>query len=98
MSRERRIFSGEYKVEAIRLVTDKGMSFREAAAQLGVRESVLRAWKRKWDQDGDEAFPGHGKLSGRDAEMKRLIEENRRLRMERDILKKATAFFANPKN
>jgi len=52
----------------------------------------------KWDKLGDDAFPGNGKLSVRDAEMAKLIAENRRLRMERDILKKATAFFANPSN
>ena len=98
MSRGRRVFTAEFKVESIRLVTEKGMKFREAAEQLGIRETVLRAWKKKWDQEGADAFPGNGKLSGRDAEMARLIEENRRLRMERDILKKATAFFANPRN
>jgi transposase len=98
MSTERRKFTGDYKMEAIRLVTNKGMSFGEVGKKLAIRECLLRAWKSKWDKLGDDAFPGNGKLSVRDAEMAKLIAENRRLRMERDILKKATAFFANPSN
>jgi len=52
----------------------------------------------KWDKLGDDAFPENGKLSVRDAEMTKLIAEIRRLWMERDIFKKAAAFFANPSN
>ena len=98
MSTERRKFTGDYKMEAIRLVTNKGMSFGEVGEKLGIRETLLRSWKSRWDKLGEDAFPGNGKLSVRDAEMAKLIAENRRLRMERDILKKATAFFANPSN
>ena len=98
MTTKRRKFTGDYKKKAIRLVTNKGMSFGEGGKKLGIRETMLRAWKSKWDKLGDDAFPGNGKLSVRDAEMAKLIAEIRRLRMERDILKKATAFFANPSN
>lgn len=97
-STECRIYTSEYKLEAVRLVVNKGLSFREASEKLGIRESMLRRWKDKWSKEGDDAFPGNGKLPARDAEMTKLIEENRRLRMERDLLKKATAFFANPMN
>ncbi len=96
MNKVRRIYTSEFKLEAIRLVTNKGMSYREAAQKLGIRESLMRNWKAKWSKLGDDAFPGNGKLSPRDAELAKLVEENRRLRMERDILKKAPAFFANP--
>ena len=94
MAGERRVFTREFKLGAIRLVTDKGMSVIKAASSLGIREGILRKWKA----EGEEAFPGNGKQNSLDSEVARLIAENRQLRMERDILKKATAFFAKHAN
>ncbi len=90
----RRSYSREFKVEAVKMVTEGGCSYSEAAASLGIGETMLRNWKKRLEVDGEDAFVGKGNLKAVDEEMRRLREENKRLRMERDILKKATAFFA----
>ena len=86
--------SEEFKREAVKLVTDQGYSIAEAARSLGLDSSLLRSWKLKY------ASQQNGVPKMRETEQEelaRLREENRRLRMERDILKKATALFANEK-
>ncbi len=98
MTKKRKTYTREFKVEAVRLVTEENYSIREAAESLGVSTYSLRDWKNKLMAEADAAFPGKGVVSSRDEQMRRLQEENRRLRMERDILKKATAFFANDAN
>ena len=91
--RERRRHSDEFKREAVKLVTEQGLSVAQAARDLDVNENLLRTWKRRFADESE------GSLSeSEQMELARLREENRRLRMERDILKKATAFFANEKN
>jgi transposase len=94
MGKPRRTFTREFKIEAVKLVTEQGRSFAEAAANLGIAESLLRNWKKNLDDQGDQAFPGKGNLPALEEELRRLRTENKRLQMERDILKKATAFFA----
>jgi transposase len=94
MARKRRIYTPEFKAEAVKLVTEKGYSLAEAARSLGIHETLLRSWKQAIEKQGDQAFPGHGKLPPFEEEMRRLRAENQRLRAERDILKKATALFA----
>jgi transposase len=94
MARKRRVYTPEFKAEAVKLVTEKGYSLAEAARSLGVHETLLRSWKQAVEKQGDQAFPGHGKLPAVEEEMRRLRAENQRLRAERDILKKATALFA----
>ena len=89
----RRKFTAEYKRAAVELVTQSGRSFGEAAKSLGIGEPMLRNWKKALDSGGP-AFPGNGVRSVLDDELVRLRAENERLRMERDILKKAAAFFA----
>lgn len=86
--------SEEFKREAVKLVTDQGYSIAEAARSLGLDRSLLRSWKLKYasEQNGVPRMQ-----ETEQEELSRLREENRRLRMERDILKKATAFFANEK-
>ena len=93
----RRSFSQEFKVEAVRMITDQGLSVNEVARDLDIHPNMLRKWKRQLSTDNDQAFSGNGKLSAEQEELRRLRRENQRLRMERDILKKATAFFANEK-
>jgi transposase len=66
----------------------------EAARSLDVGETLLRSWKQAFDKEGAQAFPGHGQLPAVEAELRHLRAENKRLQAERDILKKATAFFA----
>jgi len=94
MARQRRSFTREFKVEAVKLITEKGYSVAEAARSLDIGETLLRAWKQAFEQQGEQAFPGQGNLPAVEEELRRLRAENKRLLMERDILKKATAFFA----
>src|SRR5262245_6081628 len=94
MARKRRSYTREFKVEAVKLITEKGYSVAEAARSLDVGETLLRSWKHALEQGGDHAFPGHGHLPALEEELRQLRAENKRLQMERDILKKATAFFA----
>ena len=94
MARKRRVYTPEFKAEAVKLVTDKGYSVAEAARSLGIHETLLRSWKLAVEKQGEQAFPGHGKLPPFEEELRRLRVENQRLRAERDILKKATALFA----
>src|SRR6187455_1763333 len=97
MAKSRRSFSREYKIEAVKLVTEKGQSVAEAARSLDIHENLLRAWKKALEKEGhgeQQAFPGHGNRPALEDEIHRLKAENRRLHMERDILKKATALFA----
>ena len=94
MSKPRRKYTREFKLAAVKLITEQGRSVAEAARSLGVSEKQLRHWKAVLQQQGRQAFPANGNLPPADEELRRLREENQRLRMERDVLKKATAFFA----
>jgi transposase len=94
MARQRRTYTREFKLEAVKLVTEKGYSVAEAARSLDIGETLLRSWKLAFDTEGSQAFPGHGNLPAIEAELRQLRADNKRLQMERDILKKATAFFA----
>ena len=90
----RRKFSREFKTEAVKLVTERGVSVAQAARDLDVAESVLRRWMRELTSAPAAAFPGNGQMRADQAEIAALKKEVARLRAERDILKKATAFFA----
>jgi transposase len=94
MARQRRTYTNEFKVEAVKLVTEQGRSVAEAARSLGIGENLLRSWKISLQANGDQAFPGQGRLPAIEEELRRLRAENKRLAAERDILKKATAVFA----
>ena len=94
MTQKRKHYSKQFKIDAVKLVTDQGFNVSEAARNLGIHHSSLRRWKRQLESDGNKAFPGKGNLSSEKEELNWLRKENKRLRMERDILKKATAFFA----
>ncbi len=94
MAKTRRTFSREFKAEAVRRVTEQGKSLAEVARDLDLGESMLRAWKAALAKAGDQAFPGKGNPCAHEEELRRLRAEVKRLTMERDILKKATAFFA----
>lgn len=90
----RRTFSREFKLEAVKLVTERGVTVAQAAKDLDVHENVLRKWVRELREAPQEAFPGNGKQMAQDAEIARLRKEVAKLKMERDILKKAAAYFA----
>ena len=94
MARTRRIYTPEFKVGVVKLVTEQGYSVAEAPRSLGVHETLLRSWKQALQAQGDQAFPGQGNPPAVEEELRRLRAENKRLLAERDILKKAAAFFA----
>jgi transposase len=94
MARQRRRYTSEFKVEAVKLVTEQGYSLAEAARSLDIGETLLRSWKIAFQAGGDQAFPGNGRLPAVEEELRRLRTDNKRLLMEREILKKAAAFFA----
>ena len=90
----RKKYTKEFKLDAVSLVNDQGYTQTEAARSLGINSNMLRRWLKEFNRDDGQAFRGNGKLTAEQAEVKRLKEENRRLKMEKDILKKATVFFA----
>jgi len=90
----RRSFTTEFKHEAVRLVRERGMTVGQAARDLDLHENVLRKWVRDAKQSGPQAFPGRGKQRADDAEISRLKRELAKAQTERDILKKAIAYFA----
>jgi len=90
----RRRYTREFKLEAVKLVRDRGVTMAQAARDLGLHVNVLRTWVRAEREDPTHAFPGHGQQTPDDAEVTRLRREVARLKMERDILKKAAAYFA----
>ena len=92
----RRTYTREFKLQALRMLTDQGLSVAEVARRLGVGENCLRNWRQAAQQQGEAAFPGQGNLSPAEEELYRLRAEVRRLRAERDLLKKAAAYFASP--
>lgn len=92
---KRRRFSQEFKIEAVRMVVDQGRDLYEVCDDLEIRTDMLRKWIKKYEGDGVDAFPGSGRQKAEDEEVRRLRREVERLRMERDILKKAVAIFSD---
>ena len=97
-TKTRKNYTAELKRETVRLITDEGYKASEAARSLDINANMLRRWIQKARDESDSVFPGKGNLSPEHEEIRRLREENKRLRMEREILKKATAFFAKEGN
>jgi len=85
----RRVFSREFKLEAVKLVRERGVKIAQAARDLDVHENVLRKWIRDVAADPAHAFPGHGQMKPEQLEIERLRREVTKLKAERDILKKA---------
>jgi transposase len=91
--RARRKFTEEFKAGAVRLVLDEGKSAGAVARDLDLTESALRTWVVQAQADRTKGKSG-GLTTIEREELARLRKENRQLRLERDILKKAAAFFA----
>ena len=91
---QRRKFGREFKIEGVRLIKDRGVSVAQASRDLDVHQNVLRKWVREFTADPRDAFPGHGQMKPEQLEIERLRREVARLKAERDILKKAVAYFA----
>ena len=96
MKRERRTYTAEFKREAVRLVETSGKSAAQIERDLGIGAGCLSRWKRKLSEGGENAFPGHGRLTSEQGRIRQLERENESLRQERDILKKAVAIFSHP--
>jgi transposase len=91
---ERRKFTREFKLEAVKLIKERGVSVAQASRDLDVHQTVLRTWVKDIAADPQQAFPGHGQMKPEQAEIARLKREVTKLKAERDILKKAAAYFA----
>jgi transposase len=99
MAREkRRSFTPEFKLEAVRRAKERKQPLSQIARDLGLHPNLLREWVRKAEAHGDvpaaDIFPGNGKLSTDEEEIRRLKRELEVVRQERDFLKKAAAYFA----
>ena len=94
MSKKRRIYTKEFKKESVRLIVEEGRRISKLSRELGISASLLRNWVRQSKVVKIEPFPGKGCLSPEDEELRRLRRENKRLRMEHEILKKAVAIFS----
>ena len=91
---ERRKFTREFKLEAVRLIKDRGVSYAQTSQDLDVHTWQLRDWVKKFSDDPGHAFPGNGQMKPEQLEIARLKREVAKLKAERDILKKAAAYFA----
>jgi transposase len=95
MARGRKQFTREFKIQAVKRIVEDGQRQSQVAADLGINVNTLSAWRKAYAQDAQDAFPGHGKQAPDQAELTALRRENARLKRQVEILKKATAFFAN---
>lgn len=91
----RKQYSSEFKREAVRLVTEGGLSMAQVARDLGLNDNMVSRWKKEAEQNGQRAFPGQG--HPQDEELSRLRREVEVLRQEREILKKAISIFSEPR-
>ena len=94
MEKRRRRFDRQFKIEAVKLATEGGHGLAAAARDLGIHETTLGRWKKELGADAVHAFPGTGRMKPQAAELARLRRENKRLRMENEILKKTVGYFA----
>jgi transposase len=94
MSRKYQTYSKEFKLEAIRLAENTDKPITELARELGIRVNQIYKWKQQLSEKQEDAFPGHGKQLGKDAEIAQLKRELAQAREETEILKKAAAYFA----
>lgn len=92
MATVRKQYSKEFKQETLRLIVDQGVSVAQVSRDMGINANVLYRWKQEAQAHGQKAFPGHGQPI--EEELVRLRRELEVVKRERDILKKATAFFA----
>ena len=95
MSEKRRQYTDEFKREAVRMVTERGYGVNETARDLGINANMLGRWKRQASESRNGAFSGNGHRTAEQEELARLRQEVKRLKMEREILKKTVSFFAS---
>jgi transposase len=98
MRGKKKVYTNEFKFDAVRLVLEEGLTKAETSRRLGVNQNSLGKWVKAYEGNRENAFPGKGRQTAEKEEITRLREENRQLKMEREILKKAAAFFAKETN
>jgi transposase len=86
MAGQRKVHTAEFKLQVVKMITEQKFAVAEVARRLEVSERLLHTWKKALLQRGDDAFPGHGRLTPAEDELRRLRAENARLRAERDLL------------
>jgi transposase len=96
MTKQKRTYLPEFKREAIQLWQSSGKSASAIENELGITPGLLSRWKRKQNKNGQNAFPGKGRLMPEQERIRHLEKENAILRQERDILKKTVAIFSSP--
>jgi transposase len=96
MTKTRRSYSTEFKLEALRLLETSGKSRSQLERDLGISHGCLSRWRQQFAAKGENAFPGHGRLSADQECIRQLEREIEILRQQRDILKKAVAIFSHP--
>lgn len=97
MKKVRKQYTREFKMEAVRHLETSGKSMSQIERDLGIAHGNLWRWKQQFAADGEDAFPGHGRLTPEQERLRQLERENENLRQERDILKKAIAIFSERK-
>ncbi len=93
MTRERKTYDREFKLSAVKMITEGGMKLSEVSRDLGVNENSLHKWKKDYLSDQQQAFPGKGKMKPEEEELRRLEKELKRVKQENEILKKAIGYF-----
>lgn len=93
-SQQRRRFDAQFKHDALRLIEESNRKISDIAKDLGVRPELLYRWKSEQAADPEHAFPGKGKMKPEQDQIRRLERELAQAKEERDILKKALAYFS----
>jgi transposase len=94
MAKQQKIYTREFKLEAVRLVRSSGKPMSQVARELGISDSALYQWCKHLADQGEQAFPGSGHQSAQEEELRRLKRELDITRQERDILKKVVSIFS----
>ncbi len=94
MGKAQKVYTKEFKEEAVRLVQTSGKPITQIARELGVSDSAIHNWRKELAEHGTEAFPGKGHQSPLEEEIVRLKRELERVQQERDILKKVVSIFS----
>jgi len=92
--RIRRTFDKEFKISAVKMLIEGKESILKVARDLGISGNTLRNWKKAYEKDKANTFPGKGYQKPEDAEITRLQKELAKVKEQRDILKKAVTFFS----
>jgi transposase len=94
MDKQRKTYDRQFKIDAVSLVVNGGRSVSEVARDLGIDANTLHRWKREFTKEEKDVFPGKGRLSPQEEELRRLRRELEQAKEDREILKKALEFFS----